>query len=265
MEMGEVDFSLPIFRENPEHWRSAKELADGFLLAWALEVRERRHVDPGNPFGRHVLSLLPPAFRYDTLGQLVRTPAGLSAGAQGLTMPGRLTTLSIVWRLFDQLNGQWQLRAGDYGQLADAMALVTAGPERRSLFRDLSADMAKCLLADRVQRAYDANDNLTQGEEWFAKGDRQFLIEGQAIPFVIAGNLIPIYLVDDSFVQSVWAAARVLVELNSPEHYISTLGHQIPTLLDVLERGAVLAEQRKLLPPVQAWGFDPWPGWAGEA
>jgi hypothetical protein len=81
---------------------------------------------------------------------------------------------------------------------------------------------------------------------------------------MIAGNLIRLYAVPENFVQSVWAAARVLVEKNSPDYYISTFGRQIPTLLDVLERGAVLAEKRKLLPPVQAWEFELWPGWPGE-
>lgn len=263
MEMGEVDFSRSIFRENPEGWTSANDLANGFLLAWALEVRARRRIDPSNPFGSHVLELLPPAFRYDTLGQLIQMPRFTSV--PGLSMPGRLTTLCIVWRLFDEFNQQWQLRPRDYVQFGNVLAFVTGGTERRSLFGDLSADMAKCLLSDRVSRAHDSNQALSQGEEWFATGDREFLIDGEVLPFVIGGNLIRLYAVPENFVQSVWAAARVLVEKNSPEHYISTLGHQLPTLLDVLERGAVLAEQRKLLPPVQAWEFDPWPGWPGEA
>ena len=262
MLMSEVDFTIPSFPENPEGWQTANDLADGFLLAWALEVRERTRIDPSNPFGSHVLKQLPPAFRYDTLGQLIPMP--LSAGAQGLTMPGRLTTLCIVWRLFDKFNQQWQLRPRDYVQFGNVLAFVTGGTDRRSLFGDLSADMAKCLLSDQVSRAHDENQTLSQGEEWFAKGDRQFLIDGEVIPFMIAGNLIRLYAVPENFVQSVWAAARVLVEKNSPDYYISKSGRQIPTLLDVLERGAVLAEKRKLLPPVQAWEFELWPGWPGE-
>jgi hypothetical protein len=262
MLTSEVDFTVPVFHENPAGWRSADDLVNGFVLAWSLEERERRRIDPSNPFGQHVRNLLPPEFRNDTLGKLIPMPS--SAREQASTMPGRLTTLCIVWRLFENLSQQWQLRPGDEYRFSRALAFVTGDTEQPSLFEDLSANLAKCLLSDRFFRAHQTNETLTQSEEWFVTGSSEFLIDGEVIPLFVARQPIFLPQFPEDFALSVWSVARILVEIKSPEYYISAFSHQIPTLVDVLKRGAVLAEQRKLLLPIQALNFELWPGWPSE-
>lgn len=265
MKADEVDFGSTIFHENPEGWQSPRDLAEGYLVAWALELRERRRLAPSEPFAPYVFAQLPPEFRFDTFGELVRVAPGAPASAVGENTRARLVTLDLAWRLFDDLNYDLRLRQGDREQYAEVLSYVTGGTDRDSLFRDLSADWAKCLVADRVQRAYEGTDILTSGEEWFATGNAHLVGNhpqgSEAIPFLIGGHMIPMIPLDDGFALSAWAAARVLVERNSEEAYLAHYGHRIPTVLDVLERGAKLGEQRKTLPPAQAWRFDVWPGW----
>ncbi|MDO8119699.1 hypothetical protein Q6346_00050 [Isoptericola sp. b490] len=268
MKAQEVDFRAPVFSDHPDGWRSPADLAEGFLLAWALELRERRRIDAFNPFGAHVLDRLPPMFRYDTLGQLVRLPVGSAASPSAdLTRRGRLTTLSIVWALFDELNAQWRLAPGDFAQYAETLSFATGGVDRPSVFRELSADLAKCLLSDRIQRASQGSDDLTDAERWFVTGDGAVLAADargyRVIPFVIGGNYVPIIVTDDSFVMSVWSTARVLVESDTPDACIDRYGYRTDVLLEILEEGAVLAERRWRLPPAEAWSFNPWPGWPG--
>lgn len=268
VRIDEVGFESQLFPEHPAGWRSPADLAEGFLVAWSLEVRERRRIAPYDPFASYVFPQLPPAFRFDTFGELVRVTPGAPASAVGDNQRARLTTLLLVWKLFDDLNSSFRLRQGDRTLYANLLSFVTGGTERDSVFRDLSADWAKCLLSDRVQRAYEGTDVLTSGEEWFATGDVELVGNHprgpEAIPFLIGGNLVPMIPVDDGFVLSAWAAVRVLVERNSEEFYLAKYSHRVPMVIDILERGARLGEQRKLLPPAQAWGFDPWPGWTAD-
>lgn len=265
MRIDEVDFESHLFPEHPARWQSPADLAEGFLVAWSLEVRERRRIAPYDPFASYVFAQLPPAFRFDTFGELVRVTPGAPASAVGDNQRARLTTLLLVWKLFDDLNSSFQLQRGNRTLYANLVSFVTGGTERDSVFRDLNADWAKCLLSDRVQRTFEGTDILTSGEEWFATGDVDLVVSHprgpEAIPFYIGDNIVPMVPVDDGFVQSVWAAVRVLVERNSEEFYLSKYSHRVPTVIDILERGAKLGELRKLLPPAQAWGFDPWPGW----
>lgn len=265
MRIDDVDFESQLFPGHPAGWRSPADLAEGFLVAWSLEVRERRRIAPYDPFASHVFAQLPPAFRFDTLGELVRVKPGTPASAVGRNRRALLTTLLLAWRVFDDLDSNFRLRQGDQALYANLLSFVTGGTERESLFRDLSADWAKCLLADRLQRAYEGTEALTSGEEWFATGDVELVgyhpRGAEAIPFLIGGNLVPMIPVDDGFVLSAWAAVRVLVEQNSEEFYLAKYNHRVPMVIDLLERGAKRGELRKMLPPAQAWGFDPWPGW----
>lgn len=62
-----------------------------------------------------------------------------------------VTALCGAWRLFDLLHQDWRLQPRDFGQLAEVMAFVTGGRDRPSLYRDLPANLAKCLLAIRAR------------------------------------------------------------------------------------------------------------------
>lgn len=99
--MSEVDFSLPIFRENPEHWRSAKELADGFLLAWALEVRERQRVE--RPFGSGGVRCvrLPPEPGRPRALPIVSVPKERS------TNRSRITVAHLISRVWLKVRQTW--------------------------------------------------------------------------------------------------------------------------------------------------------------
>lgn len=267
MSITGVRFDEKLFVDHPDGWQSPNDLAEGFLLAWALEMQQRQQIDPVAPFANHVRAALPPAFRYDTLGELVRLPTGSGTRpAVSTTALARLTLLCVAWRLFDEMNNEWMLRSGDFVQYGDALSFATGGTDRHSLFGDLDADLAKCLLSDRIQRAYRGTDDLTQAERWFVTGDPHLLTPDSPgydiVPFNVGGSYVPIILTGESFASSIWAAARVLVERSTPATVVARYAHRRSDLLDVLERGAVLAQRRQLLPPAQAWNFDSWPGWA---
>lgn len=255
-------FDEKVFVDHPDGWQSPNDLAEGFLLAWALEMQQRQQIDPIAPFANHVRAALPPAFRYDTLGELVRRPTGRSVST---TARARLTLLCVAWRLFDEMNSEWMLRSGDFVQYGDALSFATGGTDRHSLFGDLDADLAKCLLSDRIQRAHRGTDDLTQAERWFVTGDRKLLNPDSrgydVVLFNVGGSYVPIILTGESFASSIWATVRVLVDRSTPATLVARYAHKKGDLLDVLERGAILAERRHLLPPAQAWNFDPWPGW----
>lgn len=240
------------------------DLVESFLLAWALEKEERIRIDSSNPMAPHVLHSLPAEFQTDTLGELVRLEPALSYGRTA-TQVGRLTTLCIVWTLFDELNSRWRLEPGNFGQFGEALSFATGGTDRRSLFGDGSADVAKCLLSDRITNRYSDSETLSAAEEWFVNGDPSGLVMArgghQSIPFVVGGQSVPIVINQNIFDSSVWSIAQVLVDLNTVETYVERYGHRREAVLELLEKGAVLAERRRSLPPVEAWGFQVWPGW----
>lgn len=270
MRFDDVNFRVSVFADHPVGWQTPADLAEAYVLAWALEVQARRRVDPGDPFGRHVLGYLPRMFSYDTLGSLVRlTAAECYSSFPSVTERARLTTLCIVWTLFDELNTKWQLTTGDMRRYADMLAFVTGGPERRSLFTSLSADWAKCLLSDRVARTFFGRDELTEGEEWVVTGDWRLSTPndrgGRTIPFRVGTMAVPMYVLTDSFVTSTWSAARVLVELRSPEEYIERYGQRRGAVLEILEKGVAEFEKRTSLPYIEAVNYKPWPGWPSTA
>lgn len=169
----------------------------------------------------------------------------------------------MAWRLFDQLNSRWRLFPGDFDKYSAALAFVTAAKyEARALFQGQDGNIARCLLADRVTRAYAGTAVLTESEEWFANGEPTLLDDGsygfKSIPFAIGGQYVTVPLTSDESSNSVWSMARVLVQLHGPEHYIVEFGHRTKALLRILEKGADLVERS---PGRQGWVFQSWPGW----
>lgn len=257
-----------MFEEHPEGWRSPEDLAEGFLLAWSLELVARRQLDPRDPFGPGVTSRLPESLRNDTFGQLVRPPVWAQITSTHASIArARLTTLCIAWLLFDELNNVWHLEPGDFNQYAQALSLATGGTDRRSVFRDLSAEAAKCLLSDRIARTSSGATDLTIGETWFVTGDAKLLTDQwghAAIPFVVGGSPISLIGENDLFRTSVWSCARVLVDMKSPDFYISKFKHRRSTIETILESGSRRFARARELPHHQALGVDIWPGWSGE-
>lgn len=257
----EVNFSVEMFPRHPMGWRSPADLADGFVLAWALEEKERRRLDPMNPYGAYATSQLPHRFRWDTLGQLLRLRPGASDASS--TSLGRLTSLCMAWRLFDQLNSQWRLSPGDFDKYSAALAFVTAASyESRALFQGQDGNVARCLLSDRVTRAHGGTSILTESEEWFVNGEPTFLEGGSygfwSIPFAIGGQYVKVPMTSDEFSNSVWSMARVLVQLNTSDYYIAEFNSRTDMLLRILEKGASHVDRS---PDRQGWVFQSWPGW----
>ena len=212
----------------------------------------------------HVRQSLPPRFRIDTLGELVRLEPALSYGRTA-TKVGRLTTLCMVWTLFDELDSRWRLEPGNFGQFGEALSFATGGTDRRSLFGHGSADVAKCLLSDRITNRYSNSETLTAAEDWFVNGDPSILglSRGghQSIPFAVGGQSVPVVIGRSIFDSSVWCVAQVLVDMSSSETYIERYGYRKEAVLELLEKGAVLAEKQTSLPPADNRNFRVWPGW----
>ncbi|MCC2321179.1 hypothetical protein [Cellulomonas xiejunii] len=266
---GGVDFDAPVFDEHPDGWQSPADLVEGFLLAWSLEAVERRRINASAPYSAAVTARLPAAMRTDTFGQLVRLPIWAPIDTDDAAVArARLTTMCIAWKLFDQLNSRWQLRVGDFNQYAQKLSFATGETDRPSVFADLSAAAAKCLLADRITRASLGQGDLTAAERWFATGDKTLLLTNAtghaAIPFVIGGSPITLIGTRDLFQLSVWSCARVLADMNSPDLYIEHYRHRTPTLTTILDAGVSRFDQARRLPTVQALTYDLWPGWGGE-
>lgn len=266
MKASDIDLKAPVFGDHPNSWRSPDDLADAFVLAWSLESVERAKIDLGNPYSASVNLALPPRFRFDTLGLLIQQmPTDTSSSA---THRGRLTCLALIWRLFEQLNQEWRLQAGDFGQYSLALAQATRGfHEPGGVFSGLSGDFARCLLSDRIHRASSGSLELTRAETWFVTGRQDLLAAGpvDGVPFTIAGTYIPVPLTWDAFALSVWSTARVLVQRNSAEHYIAKYADRVSMLLDILDDGAerIAAYQREAPWQMQgrtwAMTFDSWP------
>lgn len=266
MRTSDIDLKLRVFEDHPKSWQSPEDLADAFVLAWALEQAERTRIDPGDPYSVHVNQALPGRFRFDTLGLLIQqAPADTSSSG---TSRGRLTCLALAWRLFDQLNQEWRLQVGDVDRYSVALAQATRGfHEPGGVFSGLSGDFARCLLSDRIHRASSGSLEITRAETWFVTGHQDLLALGAvaSVPFTIAGTSISVPLTWDAFVWSVWSIARVLVRRNSAEFYLAKYADRTPMLLDILDDGAGKIAAHRRDAPWQMHGrtrsmtFDSWP------
>ncbi|TFD76551.1 hypothetical protein E3T54_10245 [Cryobacterium sp. Sr8] len=223
--MNDVDLSAIAFPHHPAGWRSPSDLVAGFTLAWALELRERTRLSPFAPFANGVRDQLPAQYRFDTLGKLITLSPGATGTMFGRNSIARLTALCGAWQLFEELNRSWHLRSGDFGQFADTLAYVTGGNDRPSLYRDLSADLSKCLLAIRLRRASSQHDQLDLAEEWFITGDEDLTFEDSrgtvSLLFHFSNlNQVPVGLFSHSFVETVWSTARVTVDRLGPDRVV---------------------------------------------
>lgn len=267
MRMAEVDFSLPVFTDHPPGWQTPSDLVAGFTLAWALELKERLRLSPFAPFGEGVRDQLPAEYRFDTLGRLIQLWPGASGADFGRSPVIRLTTLCGAWQLFDLMNQSWRIEPHDFAQFGNVLAFVTGGIERPSLYRDLSANLSKCLLAVRVRRAFSEEDELDLTEEWFLTGNHDLTFEddrgNDSLLFHFTGmNQVPLGLFNHEFAETVWSTARVTVEQIGPDRVIALHSNRIDSLLDLLARGGEKATKaQQEMSWIQFRSFDIWPGW----
>lgn len=269
MRMETVEFSAPVFEDHPPGWQRPTDIVEGFNLAWALELKERMRVSPFAPFAEGVRDLLPDAYKFDTLGRLMHLWPGATGSDFGESPLIRLTTLCGTWQLFDLMNQAWRIAPFDYARYAEVLAFVTGGSERPSLYKDLSANLSKCLLAVRLRREFTQQDELDLSEEWFLTGDQEHTFKdsrGNDSLLFHFNNFqsIPLGLFEHEFVETVWATARVTVDRLGPDRVIMLHKDRLDSLLDLLERGAQKAKtaQHQMSPRQFRFLFDFWPGWA---
>ena len=267
MRMADVDFDTPLFTDHPPGWQTPSDIVSGFNLAWALELKERMRISSSQPHAEGVRQLLPAKYRFDTLGRLITLNPLASIGQFGRNPLIRLSSLCGAWQLFDLMNQTWRIKPGDFQQLSDLLAFVTGGRERPSLYRDLSANISKCLLAVRVRRAYSEQDELDLAEEWFLTGDEDLTFtdnrgSGSLLFHFSKMHQVPLPLFSHEFVETVWATARVTVDRLGPDRVIAMHSDRIDSLMDLLERGAEKATKAQQEMPWQSFQwFDYWPGW----
>jgi hypothetical protein len=267
MKMNDVDLDAPTFPDHPAGWRSPSDVAAGFTLAWALELKERIRISPFDPFANGVRDRLPVQFRFDTLGKLIQQSPGSSGATIGRMPVVRLTTLCGAWKLFELLNEGWAIRPGDFGQFSQVLSFVTGGRDRRSLYGDLEANLSKCLLATRVRREFSQQHHLDQAEEWFVTGEAELTHRDSrgvdSLMFQVGPNEVPLGLYPHEFTDAVWSTARVLVGYLGPDRVIAQHAGRVESLSDLLVRGGEKAiAMEPQMPPLQFRYFDYWPGWS---
>ena len=267
MRMTDADFEAPIFTDHSPGWQTPSDIVAGFTLAWALELKERMRISPFQPDAEGVRELLPAKYQFDTLGRLITLDPTASIAEFGRNSLIRLSSLCGAWQLFDLMNQTWRIKPGDFQQFSDLLAFVTGGRDRPSLYRDLSANIGKCLLAVRVRRACSGEDELDLAEEWFLTGneDLTFVDEygsGSLLFHFSNLNQAPLRLFSHEFVNTVWATARVTVDQLGPDRVIAIHSDRADSLLDLLERGAEKATKARQEMSWQSFQwFDYWPGW----
>ncbi|MCR2763834.1 hypothetical protein NQ152_09975 [Microbacterium sp. zg.B48] len=193
---------------------------------------------------------------------------GASGADFGFRPLARLTTICGAWQLFDLMNKAWKIEPNDFTQFTNLLAFVTGGPERPSLYQDLSANLSKCLLAVRVRRAYSQEDELDLSEQWFLTGSEELTFEdargNDSLLFHFdAMTQVPLGIFNHEFVETVWSTARVTVDQLGPDRVIALHSNRLDSLSDLLQRGGEKATRAQdELSFGQFRYFDFWPGWA---
>ncbi len=263
MQSSDLDLDSPVFAEHPQGWRSPNQVFDGFLLCWALEMQVRRQIAPENPL-QDLAERLPSRFMHDSLGGLV---GGFHAADarwfSGQAVP-RLVAFAAAARVYERFEPHWSPLLHDWGRYSSALAEATGGADRLSVFQELHGNVARGLLAARVERAYSGSLELSSAEEWFAKGDEELLratASGSAPSFLIGGTPVPVPITADELKSSVWSCARVLVRAGDVGEILERYSSQRGQVEDILDRGCQRAEG------IVELGLNPrfqnlWPGWS---
>jgi hypothetical protein len=255
--VADVDMHAEIYPAFPDGWRSAADLKECFLVAAALELDDRFGVSRNDPFGMAASAGLPPRFRYDTFGSLLRFGVHSdSQWRQGAVSSepevnarffapmltsgeriGRLPLLAMVWEFTDDVLVQHRhLHAQDrtmgYWRVLESLEGVVLQKHGTVLF----------------MAAFDRLWNATEEPRPLSEVERQFLA-GQTLgsaPGQMLAASGPMYS------DSLWQTAFRLVERNTPDYYLDRLGHRRAVVTDILDRGAALA---------MSGAKSIWPGW----
>ena len=251
----------------PYGWRTSRDIMENFLLAAALEMQARTRVSPARPWAPEAMHALPAAFRYDTLGALLRNgpymEEDLRQGAfssdpamsyayfthmhAASERIGRLPLLGVVWEFVDlAVERTGYLRSQGQVGLAQALSQlegVNLGKHGVALFmaafyRKFIGDPAPPYLSPIESAFVDAEGPIPG----FANGGFGAAYGG--------GSLAPS---GRMYLDSLWTTAWQILTLRAPEHYIHAYADRRDSLMDVLERGARIAASS---------GTDKcWPGW----
>lgn len=268
-----------MYPEFPPAWQRPTDLVDAFLLTSALEVLERRLIDPAQPYGSHVFPHLSSRFKYDPFRSLLTFGSGHSPF--GGERYGRLPLLALVWQLVDETIARFKhLRSPDpfdgiatlidkhlAGTILDTYGttLFMAALERR-WFETVSGprphhfdprgtdnvgQFFQSLSWARADAGPPGASALTEIEESFIAGTPI-----QVPRALVTSDLFGKQVLNPNggiYMDSIWRVAWRLVELKSPGHYINQVENDkrrnVERILDAAgARG--LAGEKPL-----------WPGW----
>ncbi|MGY2702788.1 hypothetical protein [Nocardioides sp. HB32] len=256
----DVDLTGNIYPEFPAGWNSATDLMEAFLLVGALELKLRRDLNPwGDPFDPGVLNRLPPEFKFDPFGALVRNGEVSDAQMRERVVSanpslnhlhhgwklhageviGRYPLIGLVWRFVDEIvDANESLRAGDRGfnhQLVmQKLGGLVLGKHGLVLFM--------AVLERRWFEDGPARDALRDVEVQYL-GGHEIPGHGGMGRLAAAGHM---------YEDAIWKTTWRLIERRSPEYYIERCAHRREDVEDVLRRGALLA---------QRGARNCWPGW----
>lgn len=253
--ISDVNLTGCIYPEFPAEWNSATAIVEAILVAAALEFQARMETRPSDPWGPTVAAELPPRFRFDTFGSLLRwgtySDAEWNRGAvsdapvanrlyfQSMTTSGerfgRLPLLAMVWKFTDYV-------------------LETFADLRRADMQNGYYEVLRRLDGTELNKHGTALFMASFQREWFASDPSRLTdleamyVNGESIRSG-AGVLAPS---GPMYSDSLWQTAFRLVELRSPEYFLVRLRHRRDPVLDVLDRGARLASMG---------ARSIWPGW----
>ena len=222
-------FEERIYRDFPAGWQCPAEMAKGFLVAAALELKARRRINSVEPFAEGAFAYLPSKYRYDSFGALVMSNEGI----------GRLPLLFLARTFTDEiLDTYWHLRgtdpAGSVGTVISQLSGISLGQHGTSLF--MAAFQHAWFLG--------WHGSLSHVEQDFA--------DGEAIAGVGRGTLHP---QGAMYMESIWDISFRLIERSSPEHYLDLYADRLQTVNHVLDGGGELGAGDVVSK------YRLWPGW----
>ncbi|GAB4084008.1 hypothetical protein GCM10028784_06380 [Myceligenerans cantabricum] len=263
----EVDLDEVVVSGAPRGWMTSRDIMENFLLAGALEMQARTRIFPSNPFVHGLEQELPPAFRYDTLGALLRygpyvenelrqpafslnpevNYAYFEPMFSGPERIGRLSLLGIVWEFVDvALERTGNLRPQGFVGFEKAindLGRANLGKHGLSIFmaafyREFIGDPRPPYLSP-VESAF---------------------IDGESIPGYANGGFGPAFGAGSlspsgaMYLDSIWTTVWTILTMRAPEHFVSKFSDRRDSLMDVLDRGARIA--------AVSGTNKCWPGWS---
>lgn len=259
------DLTRPFVDGFPDGWNSASDIKEMFLVAGALEIQERRRINPLNPNAQSTHNALPARFRFDSFGELLRwgtssyaewnqaaalseSPSDLHArhqalrrGAEQIVGPTLYAMASdLVDELLRGISTQQEPEA-KWSQFLRKAALLEVGVHGQAI---LLARAERLVSSDRGQQA------LSHNELSLLNGTAMRAAAYEGFPVIWAQ---PLHTSPGIYASTMWLLAFRCIELAGPDPVLQKLEHRVDVVNQLLEQGAALGQQQ---------GSQFWPGWS---